>query len=431
MRVAWFSPLPPVRSGIAAYSAELLPLLQNSFVIDSYPEATAHDFVWQHRRAPYDLVVYQLGNAACHDYMWAYLVRYPGLVVLHDAKLHHARARQLLQQRRADDYRREFAYDHPDTRRDASEYAVVGLGGSIQYLWRMVRVVMRTARLIAVHSPLVSEDLRDEYPATRIATIRMGVPALEPSSDGRAAIRKQWDIPQTALAFAAFGKVTAEKRIPAILDALATVVAEGRNAYLLLVGDADDYVTLEQQLQSHGVANRVRITGYVRDEDVADYLAAADACLCLRWPTTQESSASWLRCLSARRATVLTDLAHLADIPEAVALRVDLLDERRTLTNAMRALSDDVSLRERVGRAGHDYWKANHTLESMADDYRRLLRDAAAMSAPAPEDLPKHFYADHSEVVNTIAAQFDVAIDFLQSHNTKPRNDQATKPIQS
>ena len=40
--------------------------------------ASAHDFVWSHRRAPYDLTVFQLGNAACHDYMWGYLFRYPG-----------------------------------------------------------------------------------------------------------------------------------------------------------------------------------------------------------------------------------------------------------------------------------------------------------------------------------------------------------------
>src|SRR5579872_769521 len=133
MRVAWFSPVPPVRSGIAAYTAELLPHVAADHRIDLFDEAHAHDFVWRARREPYDLVVYQLGNAPCHDYMWAYLAAYPGLVVLHDAKLHHARARQLLQGGRADDYRREFAFDHPDARADFAEYAIAGLGGSIYY----------------------------------------------------------------------------------------------------------------------------------------------------------------------------------------------------------------------------------------------------------------------------------------------------------
>ena len=121
MRIAWFSPLPPVRSGIAAYSADLVPRLAPAHAIDCFGEANARDFVWKARRDPYGLVVYQLGNAPCHDYMWAYLAAYPGLVVLHDARLHQSRARSLLQQKRFDDYRREFWYDHPDTRRDFVE----------------------------------------------------------------------------------------------------------------------------------------------------------------------------------------------------------------------------------------------------------------------------------------------------------------------
>src|SRR5262249_53069544 len=111
MRIAWFTPLAPSRSGVAAYSREVVPVLDHT--IDLVDEAAAHDFVWKHQRQPYDLVVYQLGNAACHDYMWAYLVRYPGLVVLHDARLHQARARRLLRASRFDDYRAEFRYDHP------------------------------------------------------------------------------------------------------------------------------------------------------------------------------------------------------------------------------------------------------------------------------------------------------------------------------
>ena len=92
MRVAWFSPLPPDTSGIAAYSADVLELLDNpnqGYSIDRFVDRLAgsagpgsdplrrgvfdaHDFVWKQQRAPYDLIVYQLGNARWHDYMWAY-----------------------------------------------------------------------------------------------------------------------------------------------------------------------------------------------------------------------------------------------------------------------------------------------------------------------------------------------------------------------
>src|SRR5438477_10516193 len=121
MRVAWFSPLPPARTGIARYSADVLPLLETSGLdIDRFEERNAHDFVWRRARRPYDLVVYQLGNSSWHDLMWGYLFNYPGLVVLHDTQLHHARASQLLRARRVDDYRSEFMYDHPGVSRAAT-----------------------------------------------------------------------------------------------------------------------------------------------------------------------------------------------------------------------------------------------------------------------------------------------------------------------
>jgi glycosyltransferase involved in cell wall biosynthesis len=412
MTIAWFSPLPPSRSGIAAYSAELLPRL-SGHVIDVYPEHAAHDFVWRMRRDPYDLVVYQLGNARYHDYMWAYLAAYPGLVVLHDARLHHARARWLLDGRRFDDYRREFRYDHPSAPADVAQYAVEGLGGTIYYCWSMLRVVMRTARSVAIHNDRVAADLRVEFPETPIDVIRMGVPPPPASTDARTRIRRRQAIPDDAIAFAAFGKVTAEKRIGPILKAMSALTTEHRDVYLMLVGDADGYAPLDHEIDTAGVRDRVRVIGHVDDEAIGDHLAAADACLCLRWPTAQETSAAWLRCLAAERATVVTDLAHMVDVPADAVRRVDVWDEERSLVTAMRTLASDRTIRDRVARAGHAYWAAHHTLDAMAADYQRVLAAAASRRAPAPVDLPEHFTADYSDRAHAVARELGVTIDLL------------------
>jgi glycosyltransferase involved in cell wall biosynthesis len=420
MRIAWFSPLPPVRSGIAAYSAELLPLLSRRHTIDCFTETptlsggrSAHDFVWMRQRHPYDLVVHQIGNAPCHDFQWAYLAPYPALVVLHDARLHHARARHLLQRQRADDYRDEFGYDHPRASRDVAEYAVEGLGGTIQYLWPMLRALVRTARAIAVHNPRVAGDLREEYPGAAVSMIHMGVPTVDISARGR--VRAAMALPEDAVVFAAFGKITAEKRIGAALRALATLIAEGVPAHLMLVGDAAEYPTLSQDLAALGLADRVRVTGYVADAAVGGYLAAADACLCLRWPTALETSASWLRCLAAARATVISNLPHLVDIPADAAIAVDLLDEDRALTAAMRGLAADGAWRGRLGTAGHEYWRAHHTLDAMAADYETVMEDAVTRPAPSLTGLPLHFTNDHSASARRIAHAFGVGVDILGS----------------
>ena len=407
MRIAWFSPLPPARSGIAAYSADLVPRLAPAHTIDCFCETDARDFLWKARRNPYDLVVYQLGNAPCHDYMWGYLAAFPGLVVLHDARLHQARARALLRDERFDDYRREFWYDHPEARRDFVEYAVAGLGGPIYYCWPMLRVVMRTARMVAVHNPRVAADLRAEFPDTAVDAIHLGTAAIAAGAAARGRARAALGVPPDAVLFAAFGKITAEKRIDAILRSFDAVAGDRSDVHLLLAGDASDYPALAQALARSAHAPRLHVTGYVPDEAIGDYLAAADACLCLRWPTALETSASWLQCLAASRPTVISDLAHLVDIP-AIALRVDLMDEDASLLAAMRALAGDPDLREALGRAGHAYWLAHHTLDVMAADYQRLIAQAAARPAPVVTDLPSHFTDDYSAKARAIMAAFGI-----------------------
>jgi len=410
MRIAWFSPFPPERSGIAAYSAELLAQLAGRFQIDPYPEHEAHDFVWRSRRSPYDLVVYHLGNAPCHDYMWAYVARYPGLVVLHDARLHHARARCLLGHNRIAEYRDEFRYDHPDKDPAVTQYAIEGLGGPVYYLWPMVKVIMDTARVVAVHSPWVAAELRERFPSAHVETVRMGVPAIPPTADVTR-VRDRLGLPADAVVFAAFGKITTEKRISSVLEALDALAREGQPAYGMLVGDADGYADLPREIAARGLADRVRVTGHVTDSSIGDYLAAADVCLCLRWPTALETSASWLRCLAAGRPTVITDLAHLVDIPDRIAARVDPLDEAASLLAAMRRLIAEPLWRAELGRAGHAYWLASHTLDVMASDYSRVLPLAASAPALRPAGLPGHFLADYSSAATEVTRQLGVSVN--------------------
>jgi len=455
MRLAWFSPLPPARSGIATYNADLLAVLDRDFVIDRFVDRTtgtgvgasdrpidttmgtgvgaadqptpvpsnrvhdAHDFLWLQRREPYDLVVYQLGNAPAHDYMWAYLAPFPGLVVVHDPTLHHARARQLLIGGRPDDYRREFHYDHPGAPTGFAEYAVQGLGGPIYYLYSMLRVPMQTARLVAVHNPRIAADLAEAFPGVAVDAIHLGTRPLDTSDALRARVRATMGVPDGCTLYAAFGKITEAKRTGAILRAFTTLVRGGLNARLLLAGDASDYPSLDREIEATGTADRIFVAGYIEEDNVGGYLAAADACLCLRWPTTGETSASWLQCLAAGRPTIISDLAHLVDIPSTVTLRVDLLDEEASLLHAMRQLATDADLRSRLGREGHAYWAAHHTVEVMANDYRRIIKEAAMRPAPLVADLPAHFLEDYSGRARGIMNGFGVEVDLqFGGHDT-------------
>jgi len=106
MRIAFFSPLPPAKSGIADYCEALLePLSQLSdvTVYSSRAGVAAFD------ANCFDVLLYQLGNNPAHDFVYETALRHPGVAVLHEANLHYLVADLTLNAGKNEEYWREVA----------------------------------------------------------------------------------------------------------------------------------------------------------------------------------------------------------------------------------------------------------------------------------------------------------------------------------
>ena len=196
------------------------------------------------------------------------------------------------------------------------------------------------------------------------------------------------------------------------------------------------YYDIAADIAPHGLTDHVTLTGYLdTDESLTDHLAACDVTLNLRWPTARETSGPWLRALAAGRATIITDLVHLGGCrprsirgrgrctrsgsgsrgsgigsgrrPEAakaanrplnpsrprpipICVAIDILDEDHSLRLAMRRLAADAALRDALGRAARDWWARDHSVEAMADDYERVMREAAGAARPGRRAARAH-----------------------------------------
>jgi glycosyltransferase involved in cell wall biosynthesis len=359
------------------------------------------------------------------------MVRYPGLVVLHDGQLHQARAQALIRQKRESDFRVEFTWCYPDVSPLLADLVVAGLGATLCYFWPMVHVPVQAARVVAVHSRILARDLAEAFPGSDIRHVDMGVadPLARASAPGRE-VRQRHGVPDAAVVFASFGRVTPEKGLSAVLRALAQVGPSLPAIRVLAVGEAAGYFDLMAEARELGVADRVTETGYVPDAALPEYLAAADVCLNLRWPTGRETSAAWLRCLAAGKPTVITDLAHTADVAsldlrsmkvastlagrhDAVCVHVELDDEVHMLRLALRRLTEDAALRARLGSAARRYWETQGTLELMARGYESLLTAAQAAADPAaPAGWPAHLRADGTGLARALTSDFGVPFPF-------------------
>lgn len=463
MRVAWFSPVPPDPSGIAAYTREIVPRLQSagcavelyadvaapsvlepaSAVHGQMPEPSerptpilpARDFIARHRRDAYDLTVYQLGNATCHDYMWAFLYRYPGLLVLHDLQVHQARALWLLRrlEPRLDDYLAELRACHPGAPADLGHLVAAGLGGTLYRLWPMTALAIAASRTTVVHNAMLAGALGAAHPFASVVSMSMGVAdplAGGTDPEGPARLRAAHGIPAGAILVGAFGGITPEKRIPELLRAVAGLGSQHPAVHVLLAGQRAAHYDVDADVRSLGLDTRVHVAGWVEDADLPDAMRACDICANLRWPSNGETSASWLRCLAAGRPTIITALAHLGDVPaitgigddsvarvagggagdetDAVTLAVDPWDEPAVLPAILARLCGDADLRRRIGANARQWWEAHHGLAQMAARYAVIMEEAARRPAPVVT-LPAHLRDEGGATVQRVLAPFGLA----------------------
>ncbi len=435
-RLAFMSPWPPQPSGIATCAGDLVPLLAAAghgvdvLVDEALVEVTrgpdgppangevrvlgAHEFVWRQARGQYDLPIYQVGNSWAHGYIWPYLYRWPGLTVLHDARIHHARANTLMARRRHEDYRAEFHYNHPNVQPDAAELAIAGFDGAYYYHWPMQRTVMNASRLVACHSLGMVNQLQLDFPTHAIEYIALGhgrARSVDDLATARQRFRAAHGIPGEALVFGVMGTAAEEKRIAAIIRAFAATRQRAPNARLLLAGQVDSLLPLDALLDTFNVRNVTHLAGRLDDTGFDDAVAACDVGLNLRWPTAREMSGPWLRMLAAGLPTVVIDSVHHANVitldprtwrchaplptlaphPElqAVAVAIDILDEDHSLRLAMRRLASDPAFRAQLGGTAREFWESNHTVAQMAADYERVIARALTLDAPTTP-LPEH-----------------------------------------
>ena len=380
MKVAYYSPLPPERSGIADYSALLLPALRERVEVA----------VQEHRRTKpprgTDVAVYHVGNNPdVHGWIVDALRRRPGVVVLHDFVLHHLVAGLTLA-------RKDVAGYLNAMERDAGlPGRLLALGvvdGCVPPLWStrssdfpLAGEVLDLSRGhgLIVHSKHVAGRARAagfDGPIWKIPMPVWPAPAAAPATvEGGPVV-------------GSFGFLNANKRIPQLLEAFAVVRERHLRARLLLVGPEAAGLELDRRVASLGLEGAVERHGYVDEQRFWSLLAACDVAVSLRWPTMGETSAGAIRVLSLAKPLVVSDVDAFRELPDAVALKV-APDEREaeSLAAALLLLADDPARREAMSESARAYAAREHDLGHVADLYVAALEEAAGGPAVREELL--------------------------------------------
>jgi hypothetical protein len=368
MRVAWFRPDTVSDSVIAG--------LRETHDVRIVDAAAAHDFVWQAAQGAFDLCVYELDDTAAHQYIWPYLLHYPGVVVLRTSSLHYGRAISLVHQHRDADRDAEMAFADGAGRTDAPWPLLRGS-------WSTWRVPVLASRLTVVLDHALASDVRQACPSANVVVIPPGI--SDPKTGPAPSLKRTGMCVHTSRAVP-----------PRVLAQALLRAKEAGAAPITVMGEPTETdVVVATQWPTFGRPITDALSGLAAGRAVI----VAETPSTAHWPTLDPQT--W-----QQRAVSIGLGAHEAPI----AISIDPRDEEHSLMLALVRLSNDAALRAALGAAARAWWARHATVAHAVDRWRAGLDEARTLPVPQrPAGWPAHLDADGGGTLRAVLDQFGIS----------------------
>jgi glycosyltransferase involved in cell wall biosynthesis/SAM-dependent methyltransferase len=432
MRIAFFTPLPPAKSGIADYSAAVLEHLSRIADVDTFSEKPR-----KFEASRYDICVYQLGNNPFHTFVYEMAMEHPGAVVMHEANLHHLIADLTIRRGDWDAYLREVEVERGEEALVYARRHVRTLERGPDYAIPMLRSVLARSRAAIVHSDAVGEVLRAEGFRGPIGKIPHGAWLVDAD---RMEFRAKLGLTERAPLFGIFGFLKPYKRVAESLRAFRRLTRLIPDARMILVGEAHAELPLNSLVRALGISERVKHIDFCPIEDFNGYIAACDVVLNLRFPTVGESSGTLLRALGMGKAVVVSDVGSFREYPDEICLKAPVdSSEEEHLFEFMNMLASRPEVARGLGQRARAWVETECSWDSVARRYAEFLQavvegqewkvetkltpEAKAESIAA--QLPSQPVAEY---VESWAPEEDGSRGYVKSHMTRLEKTLAITP---
>ncbi|HEV7700360.1 MAG TPA: methyltransferase domain-containing protein [Pyrinomonadaceae bacterium] len=424
LKLAYFSPLSPQRSGIADYSEALLPHLAANAEIDLFVDGfsptnkdiTSRFTVLDYKASPavleglskYDAVIYHLGNDhRYHAGIYHATRRHPGIVVLHDFALQHFFWGMAQAEKNVQIYLDELEAEAGRAERLMTEeyFSQDGTPPQLYYPlgYPLNYGLASRASAVIVHSEWARKRLQAAAPATSVYRI----PHLIFDTGHDAPRRSEGKI--GPIKIASFGRVTADKGIERALRSLAKLKARFDFEYTI-VGEVCENFQLDALLRELDMRDRVRLVGHARIEEFVELISSTDIAINLREQTVGETSGSLCRIMAAGVAPIVSDIGWFSELPGDCAVKIDMETCTDELLEAyLIRLIEDADLREQIGSNARKYVLENYRVEDCAAKYLQAIDETLGTRAR------RAFISDVAEQVAALNINDLISEGFLPS----------------
>lgn len=421
LRLAHIGPLPPERTGVADYSAELIFELTRWYQIDVIVKDKDTEMSDRYVRAncrvrsveefkrdaySYDRILYHMGNSTFHAHIFSLIDDYPGVVVLHDFFLSNIQAHREMHGMAPNSWvyalYRSHGYHAVQQRYESPDGSAVGwhYPANLGVLQAAQGIIVHSEHSRALAQKWYGKDAAIDW--TVIPLLRR--PAVQVT---RGMARVGLGLGEDDLLICSFGMTGPTKLSHRLLDAwFASPLSHNPRAYLVFVGQNDDGDygrALLRTISAKGAMDRIRITGWANADTFRHYLAAVDIGVQLRTLSRGEISGAALDCMNYGVATVVNAHGGMKDIDPTAVWRLPDEFQDNDLVDALTALAGDKDRRRALGARAQEIIHTRHAPRACAEKYVRAIESyyqggecrlpglvrALATQAPSKREWPE------------------------------------------
>jgi len=388
LKIALFSPLNPVKTGISDYTEEMLFLLNKYMDIDLYidesylpvnKEIQSHFAIIPFRinefnPSKYDEIVYHMGNYyAGHKYIYEALKRFPGIVVLHDYVLQGFYAERLSETRNFEEYRQLLRKYYFQKGEEIARHTAQKMPSPIwesdeAFEFPLNEEVIEHARAVIVHSNFIRNRIKK---VTSKPVVKINHHGHFTKTFDTDKIRKELGCENEDILVCSAGFVNKNKRYDIILSAIAEL---DRYKIKYVIAGLDRGNILDNVWNEN--LKNVIVLGHLPIRNLEGLICASDICINLRYPTMGESSGSLLRTMGYGKPTLVSDVGSYAELPDYCVLKIyPDIDEKEMIKRYITALILDKDFRLSIGREAKDYIQRECSIEKCAAEYAAFIRN--------------------------------------------------------
>jgi glycosyltransferase involved in cell wall biosynthesis len=401
MKINYFSPLLPARSGIAEVTEQIIPALSRYATVVVWTDQTewtsglaSHAKIQQYNpiAPPWrelnqaDLNIYNIGNNVnFHHGILQISQQLPGLVILHDVKLHHLfYGIYRVCQANSEGYVAGVARYYGDVAAQQARQFVMG-----ELPIAAVEDYAMTEWAIGDAGAVMVQELKafQRWPIGYQPLAYQG--AVLPSRSIQQKTPPQKTSPPYHLIV--FGYISYNRRIESILQALSTL-PQRQKFRLDIYGCVDDEDSLRLSIDDYGLKSLVTVHGYVNDALLDRGLANADLAINLRYPTMGEASLSQLRIWHHALPTMVTQVGWYAEQPSNTVLFVRPTHEVEDIQQHLQQFIENPDRFRTIGLQGQQRLGQHHT----PDAYAKGLLEFAPVMAVGNQQSNQHYWLDRA-----------------------------------